>query len=194
MAKRIWEFQSLSQISDDTKFLVSQGENTRVVPGSLINQINARIDSIVAGSATEVSAAEIADARVRSDGQTAASLGAAIRWIYETLTAYSYESYSDFDFSGGVISSGWVKVCKKGGWCQVWGEIVPTDKISDWTEILDNSCVPAPQHAKECWVASTNWRDDYCARPRILIASNGGLRVRYGSNHTFDFCVTYPIA
>ena len=39
MAKRIWEFQSLSQIGDDTKFLVSQGENTRVVPGALINPI-----------------------------------------------------------------------------------------------------------------------------------------------------------
>ena len=47
MAKRIWEFSALNQISDDTKFLVSQGTNTRVVPGSLINQIAARIDSIM---------------------------------------------------------------------------------------------------------------------------------------------------
>ena len=65
MAKRIWEFQSLSQIGDDTKFLVSQGENTRVVPGALINQISNRIDSIIKGTSDAVSAAEIADARVQ---------------------------------------------------------------------------------------------------------------------------------
>ena len=104
MAKRIWEFQSLSQIGDDTKFLVSQGTNTRVVPGSLINQIAARIDSIIAGSTTEVSAAEIADARVRPDGQTAETLGAAIRWIYTTLTAIDAASYEDF--GGGVSTAG----------------------------------------------------------------------------------------
>ena len=75
MAKRIWEFQSLSQIGDDTKFLASQGGNTRVVPGALINQISNRIDSIIKGTSDAVSAAEIADARVRPDGQTAENTG-----------------------------------------------------------------------------------------------------------------------
>ena len=194
MAKRIWEFPSLSQISNDTKFLVSQGETTRVVPGSLINQINERIDAIVKGSATEVSAAEIADARVRADGQTADTLGAAIRWIYESLTAMTFASYDESDFSGGVISSGFVRVCKKGGWCQVWGELVPNNTVSDWTAILDSSCIPAPQHGCEFWAASTNWREDYARRPRIKFGATGGLSVRYGSNHSFDFTVTYPIA
>lgn len=194
MAKRIWEFPALSQISDDTKFLVSQGETTRTVPGSLINELDARINSIIAGSATEVSAAEIADARVRADGQTADTLGAAIRWIYQTLTAYSYEEYVAADFSGGVVSSGWVKVCKKGGWCQVWGEVILSDTVSDWVEILDSSCVPAPQHGESFWTSPAHWSGSYAKCPRIMVAAGGGLRIRYGTaGVAFDFDATFPI-
>lgn len=80
MAKRIWEFPELAEIGDNTLFLVSDGEVTRTVPGSLINLIDARISNIIQGTATEVSASEIVDARLQANGVTAATLGDAIRW------------------------------------------------------------------------------------------------------------------
>lgn len=82
MAKRIWEFPELSEIGDNTLFLVSDGQVTRTVPGSLIRLIDARINNIIQGTATDVSASEIVDARLQADGTTAATLGDAIRCGY----------------------------------------------------------------------------------------------------------------
>lgn len=111
MAKRIWEFPELSEIGDDTLFLVSDGQVTRTLPGSLINLINERISNIIQGTATDVSASEIVDARLQADGTTAATLGDAIRWGYNAaIQAMSYKPGDSFTqghvhFSGHITGT-----------------------------------------------------------------------------------------
>ena len=191
MAKRIWEFSALNQISDDTKFLVSQGENTRVVPGSLINQIAARIDSIIAGSTTEVSTAEIADARVQANGQTATSLGNAIRWVYNALLAEEHATYTEF--SSGVVSDGSLTVTRRPGLCFISGTLTLSDRISNWTTILGSSAIPAPQHGELVPFEMSQWKASYAQALRGKITPDGELQLVYGAAGNYVINVVYPI-
>lgn len=191
MAKRIWEFQSLSQIGDDTKFLASQGENTRVVPGALINQISNRIDSIIKGTSDAVSAAEIADARVRPDGQTAETLGAAIRWIYTALTAIDAASYEDF--GGGVSTAGTITVTKKCGICCINGSVTLNGSVSDWTTLLDSSMVPGPQNGTAIYATLPSWKAPTTNPARLRIPVDGGLQIKNGSANAFWVNLAYPV-
>lgn len=192
MAKRIWEFSALNQISDDTKFLVSQGENTRVVPGSLINQIAARIDSIIAGSTTEVSAAEIADARVQANGQTATSLGNAIRWVYNALLAEEHATYTEFD--GGVVSDGALTVTQRPGLCFISGTLTLSGKVSSWTTILDSLAIPAPQHGALVPFEMSQWTASYAQTLRGKVTPDGELQIVYGTAGNYVINVVYPIS
>ena len=192
MAKRIWEFSSLSQISDDTKFLVSQGENTRVVPGSLINQIAARIDSIIAGSTTEVSTAEIADARVQANGQTATSLGNAIRWVYNALLAEEHATYTEF--SSGVVSDGALTVTQRPGLCFISGTLTLSGKVSSWTTILDSLAIPAPQHGALVPFEMSQWTASYAQTLRGKVTPDGELQIVYGAAGNYVINVVYPIS
>lgn len=106
MAKRIWEFPELSEIGDNTLFLVSDGKATRTVPGSLINLIDARISNIIQGTATEVSASEIVDARLQANGVTAATLGDAIRWGYNAAIQAMYYRPGDTINIGRAMCAG----------------------------------------------------------------------------------------
>lgn len=108
MAKRIWEFPELAEIGDNTLFLVSDGEVTRTVPGSLINLIDARISNIIQGTATEVSASEIVDARLQANGVTAATLGDAIRWGYNAAIQAMYYRPGDIIDLGFVTCAGYL--------------------------------------------------------------------------------------
>ena len=191
MAKRIWEFQSLSQIGDDTKFLVSQGENTRVVPGALINQISNRIDSIVKGTSDAVSAAEIADARVRPDGQTAETLGAAIRWIYTALTALDAASYEDF--GGGVSTAGKITVTQKCGICCINGSVTLNGSVSGWVTLLDSTEVPAPQTGEVVIDTLPSWKAVTTVPARLRIPASGGLQITAGSANAFWVNLAYPV-
>ena len=191
MAKRIWEFSALNQISDDTKFLVSQGTNTRVVPGSLINQIDARIDSIIAGSTTEVSTAEIADARVQANGQTATSLGNAIRWVYNALLTEEHATYTEFD--GGVLSGKSLTVTQRPGLCFISGTLTLSDRISNWTTILPSSKVPAPQHGELVPFEASQWGTSYARPLRGKVTPDGGLQLVYGAAGNYVFTIAYPI-
>ena len=191
MAKRIWEFSALNQISDDTKFLVSQGENTRVVPGSLINQIAARIDSIIAGSTTEVSTAEIADARVQANGQTATSLGNAIRWVYNALLTEEHATYTEF--SSGVVSGESLTVTQRPGLCFISGTLTLSDRISNWTTILGSSAIPAPQHGELVPFEASQWGTSYARPLRGKVTPDGGLQLVYGAAGNYVINVVYPI-
>ena len=191
MAKRIWEFSALNQISDDTKFLVSQGTNTRVVPGSLINQIAARIDSIIAGSTTEVSTAEIADARVQANGQTATSLGNAIRWVYNALLTEEHATYTEFD--GGVLSGESLTVTQRPGLCFISGTVTLSKSISAWTTILSSSKVPAPQHGELVPFEASQWGTSYARPLRGKVTPDGGLQLVYGAAGNYVFTIAYPI-
>ena len=191
MAKRIWEFSALNQISDDTKFLVSQGTNTRVVPGSLINQIAARIDSIIAGSTTEVSTAEIADARVQANGQTATSLGNAIRWVYNALLTEEHATYTEFD--GGVLSGESLTVTQRPGLCFISGTLTLSDRISNWTTILGSSAIPAPQHGELVPFEASQWGTSYARPLRGKVTPDGGLQLVYGAAGNYVFTIAYPI-
>lgn len=192
MAKRIWEFSALNQISDDTKFLVSQGTNTRVVPGSLINQIAARIDSIIAGSTTEVSAAEIADARVQANGQTATSLGNAIRWVYNALLTEEHATYTEFD--GGVLSDGSLTVTQRPGLCFISGTLTLSGKVSSWTTILDSLAIPAPQHGALVPFEMAQWTASYAQTLRGKVTPDGELQIVYGAAGNYVINVVYPIS
>ena len=192
MAKRIWEFSALNQISDDTKFLVSQGTNTRVVPGSLINQIAARIDSIIAGSTTEVSTAEIADARVQANGQTATSLGNAIRWVYNALLAEEHATYTEF--SSGVVSDGALTVTQRPGLCFISGTLTLSGKVSSWTTILDSLAIPAPQHGALVPFEMSQWTASYAQTLRGKVTPDGELQIVYGAAGNYVINVVYPIS
>ena len=192
MAKRIWEFSALNQISDDTKFLVSQGTNTRVVPGSLINQIAARIDSIIAGSTTEVSTAEIADARVQANGQTATSLGNAIRWGYNALLAEEHATYTEF--SSGVVSDGALTVTQRPGLCFISGTLTLSGKVSSWTTILDSLAIPAPQHGALVPFEMSQWTASYAQTLRGKVTPDGELQIVYGAAGNYVINVVYPIS
>lgn len=195
MGKRIWEFPGLSQINDSTQFLVSDGGVTRTVPGSLIKQIENRISSIVTGTAEGVDAAEIADARVRGDGQTATSLGDAIRWMYTFFTNMTSTVYGEDEVPSGVFSYCTIIVVKKAGWCHVTAEIELTQALNDWTEVLTAEQVPAHQLGKNVYPAATNWKASFARNPRVRIASNGGLYLRYGeAGVRYNFSEGYPIA
>lgn len=195
MGKRIWEFQALSQISDDTKFLVSDGETTRVVPGSLINQIDSKISSIISGTAEGVNVAEIVDARIRGDGQTAASLGDAIRWLYTHFSNMSSDAYREDDIPGGIFTFCSMVVAKKAGWCHVTAEIELSETLNDWTEVLSATQVPAPQYGKNLYPAATNWKTSFVRAARVRVSSTGGLYLRYGeAGVRYNFETTYPIA
>ena len=70
MGKYISDFEAVTAIADDDVFLIENvnGINKKV-PGILINAISDRINNIIAGSASEVNAAEIVDARTSLDVQ-----------------------------------------------------------------------------------------------------------------------------
>ena len=191
MAKRIWEFLELSEIGDNTLFLVSDGEVTRTVPGSLINSIDARISNIVQGTATGVSAAEIIDARTAQDGTASTTLGDAIRKIEAKLSQFETETFTDFD--GDVVSSGTVVVTKKLGYCHVKGAVSLIDSVANWTDILDNVKVPAPQDGATIYQTVNGWSTSYVRPARVAIAGSGGLRVRYGAAFELNFSFIYPI-
>ena len=191
MAKRIWEFLSLTEIGDDTLFLVSDGEVTRTVPGSLINSIDARISNIIQGTATSVSAAEIIDARTAKDGTAAASLGDAIRKIETKLSQIETETFTDFD--SDVVSSGTVHVVKKLGWCKVFGAATLTGAVADWTTILDNTKIPKPQHGENMFQTINSWNTSYTRPARMMLTTNGNLMVRYGAAFELNFSFVYPI-
>lgn len=106
MAKRIWEFPELSEIGDNTLFLVSDGKVTRTVPGSLINLIDERISNIIQGTATNVSASEIVDARLQANGTTAATLGDAVRWGYNAAIQKMQYRPGDSFTQSSVLFSG----------------------------------------------------------------------------------------
>ena len=190
MAKHIWDFTAMTQINDDTMFLVSDGTVTRVVPGSLINLIAARIDSIIAGETTSVSVAEISDARVQANGQTATSLGNAIRWVYNALLEEEHETYTSF---GGTLETGRVTVTKKGGRCYISGSVTPSGALSDWVTILDNSEVPAPQHGELVPFTVSQWGSSYIQPLRGKVLANGGLQIRGGAAKEYVFTMSYPI-
>lgn len=191
MAKRIWEFLELTKIGDDTLFLVSDGEVTRTVPGSLINSIDARISNIVRGTATDVSAAEIIDARTAKDGTASATLGDAIRKIEAKLTQFETETYTDFD--GDVVSSGTVVVTKKLGWCHVKGTVSLIDSVADWTTILDNTKIPKPQDGQTQYQTINSWNPNYTRPARVAISAAANLNVRYGAAFELNFSFVYPI-
>lgn len=190
MTKHIWDFPALTAIKDDTKFLVADGEITRTVPGSLINLIAARIDAIIAGSTTAVSTAEIADARVQANGQTAASLGDAIRWVYDAILAAEYDTYTD---PPAVASGMKLTVTKKAGMCYISGMVTPTGALSDWVTILDSSAVPPPQHGNLIPFTVPAWGGSYAAALRGKIPADGGLQIRLGAAREYVFELSYPI-
>lgn len=190
MAKHIWEFPALTAIKDDTKFLVADGEITRTVPGSLINLIAARIDSIIASSTTSVSTAEIADARVQANGQTAASLGDAIRWVYDAILAAEYDTYTD---PPAVASEMKLTVTKKAGVCYISGWVTPTGALNNWVTILDSAAVPPPQHGELVPFSVSGWGNSYSPVLRGKVLAGGGLQIRYGAAREYVFELSYPI-
>lgn len=110
-----------------------------------------------------------------------------------TITDANYSKVSYTSFSGGVISSGTINVVKQLGWCQVFGEFKLSAAVSNWTQVLSSSQVPAPKHGVNIYPAATTWGTSFIRAPRIQVSGSGGLSIRYGAAATYDFSVTYPI-
>ena len=101
-------------------------------------------------------------------------------------------AYTTFD--SDVVSSGTVYVVKKLGWCQVFGTAVLTGTVADWTTILNNTKIPAPQHGKTMFQVINSWSASYTRPARVSISAAGNLMVRYGAAFELNFSFTYPIA
>lgn len=101
-------------------------------------------------------------------------------------------TYTTFD--SDVVSSGTVYVVKKLGWCQVFGTAVLTGTVADWTTILNNTKIPAPQHGKTMFQVINSWSASYTRPARVSISAAGNLMVRYGAAFELNFSFTYPIA
>ena len=104
---------------------------------------------------------------------------------------FSENTYTTFD--SDVVSSGTVYVIKKLGWCQVFGTAVLTGTVADWTTILDNTKIPAPQHGKTMFQAINSWSASYTRPARVSISAAGNLMVRYGAAFELNFSFVYPI-
>ena len=191
MGKYISDFEAVTAIADDDVFLIENvnGINKKV-PGILINAISDRINNIIAGSASEVTAAEIVDARTSLDGTTSDTLGDAIRKIESILTSIESNTYTTFD--GGVISSGSVRVTRLfGKLCLLEGNLMLSEAASSTTVILDETKVPA-NAAGTKYINLSNSNNSSYTRPLALRTNaNGGLAMHYGAAARYDFSWLY---
>ena len=195
MGKKVWEFPQVTEIDDNLLLLGALGEKTKTLPGSLINAINERVNTIITGQ-SETKDTELVDCRTLASGLAYAAAGDAIRAIWNKLTAVETATYTtdNNDFEGGVIDSGWVTVVRKAGWCLIHGSIKPNDYIGDWAEVLPPSAAPAPQHGSGVYTTAHYWDSSYTRPLRIGIGAGGSLRIEYGSANSYTFAITYPIA
>lgn len=182
--------ETQSTINSDTKFLVSQDGIAKKVSGSLINAITDRINNIIAGSASEVSAAEIVDARTSLDGTTSATLGDAIRKIESILTNIESNTYTTFD--GGVVSSGNIVVIRfLGCLCLVAGNLTMSGTLTTATKILDATKVPANLTGTRYINASNSNKSSWIRPLAVRVTADGGLDVNYGAAGRYDFSMLY---
>ena len=110
----------------------------------------------------------------------------------EILTPSIVNTYTSFD--GGVASEGSVTVVKKMGWCLVHGSVKLTNTVSDMTNVLDSSKVPAPQTGVGIYTTAAYWASSYTRNMRVGVGAGGSLRIQYGGAGTYTFSITYPIA
>lgn len=111
--------------------------------------------------------------------------------VDQLITDCISDTYASFD--GRVVSEGSVTVVQKLGWCLVHGSIKLTDTVSDMTNILDNSKVPAPQHGVGIYTTALYWTSSYVRAMRVGVGAGGSLRIQYGAAGTYTFSITYPI-
>ena len=112
--------------------------------------------------------------------------------IKTAATDYTSNIYTSFD--GSVVDSGSVSVIKKSGWCLIHGSIKLTGTVSDMTNVLDSSKVPAPQTGVGIYTTAAYWASSYTRNMRIGVGAGGSLRIQYGGAGTYTFSITYPIA
>lgn len=193
MGKYISDFDPVANIADSDSFLLENADGVyKKAFGSFFNALGARIDNIVAGSASGASASEIIDARTALDGSKSASLGAAIRKVEAAVSNCEYDTYTTFDDPS--VTSGTVIVCKKAGQRYVSGSITISGTIADWAEILGSDKVPAPQHGKGLYDTASQWGTSYARPLRIGIGAGGSLRIEYGEAGTYFFVLPpYPV-
>ena len=193
MGKYISDFDPVANIADSDSFLLENADGVyKKAFGSFFNALGARIDNIVAGSASGASASEIIDARTALDGSKSASLGAAIRKVEAAVSNCECDTYTSFNDPS--VTSGTVIVCKKAGQRYVSGSITISGTIADWAEILGSDKVPAPQHGKGLYDTASQWGTSYARPLRIGIGAGGSLRIEYGEAGTYFFVLPpYPV-
>ena len=195
MGKKVWEFPQVTEIDDNLLLLGALGEKTKTLPGSLINAINERVNTIITGQ-SETKDTELVDCRTLASGLAYAAAGDAIRAIWNKLTAVETATYTtdNNDFTGGVVDYGVVTVVKKAGWCIVHGSIAPTDYVgSEWVEVLPPTVVPDTQHNSGVYTTAHYWGATYNQPLRVGVRGDGSLIIAYGSANKYTFAITYPI-
>ena len=191
MGKYISDFEEVTEIADDDVFLIENANGTnKKVPGRLINAIKDRINNIIAGSASEVNAAEIIDARTSLDGTTSDTLGDAIRKIESILTNIERNTYTTFD--SDVVSSGNIVVIRfLGCLCLVAGSLTMSDTLTSATQILDATKVPANLTGTRYINASNSNKTTWTRPLAVRVTAAGGLDVNYGAAGRYDFSMLY---
>lgn len=191
MGKYISDFEEVTEIADDDVFLIENANGTnKKVPGRLINAIKDRINNIIAGSASEVNAAEIIDARTSLDGTTSDTLGDAIRKIESILTNIERNTYTTFD--SDVVSSGNIVVIRfLGRLCLVAGNLTMSGTLTSATQILDAAKVPANLTGTRYINASNSNKSSWTRPLAVRVTADGGLDVNYGAAGRYDFSMLY---
>ena len=123
-------------------------------------------------------------------------IGAPVISIYCTdhfEANYITNTYTSFD--SDMVSSGTVTVVKRLGQCYVSGEVWITDMVPNWTNILNNEKIPAPQNGVGLYDATVQWTSDYTRPLRIGIGGGGSLCIQYGEAGHYRFVLSpYPFA
>lgn len=195
MGKYLSQFDQINSPADGDWMLVETASGIyKKVPFSVVNTIAAQLSNVIAGTATEVSASEIIDARTLASGVAYTTLGDAVRSLYAAQNAITTNTYTTFDDVPAVVGDGSVTVVKKGGWCLVHGSVTLPATVSDMTYILNSTKVPVPQHGVGVYTTAAYWAGSFVRNMRVGVSAGGGLRIQYGGAGTYTFAIAYPIA
>lgn len=106
-------------------------------------------------------------------------------------------NYQTYTISGkNSVDTAVIRIVIKMGWCFVSGSITPSNRISGWTTILDetNSTLEIPQHGQLVPFTIPRWDSTYVQPLRGKITPNGELQIAYGAaNKEYVFSICYPI-